>query len=326
MINDDIYMEALRHIDERRRKARLSQEQRAEEIREKLPQTAELERQLQSVCVSIIRGCAQPGRGEWLQSIRERSEEAARMLRAILVSGGYPEDYLDVHYTCPLCCDSGFVDGKRCECLTKEIGKVASERINRESRLKLCGFENFRLDCYEDLPRQQRDKMIENYEYCVNYAETFAPDISPSVLMVGGTGVGKTHLSLAIAAKLLQKGVSVIYDSTGSLLEQLHREHFGESKDSGTSTLRTLLECDLLILDDFGAEFRTEFNDAMLYTILNTRLNACSPTIVSTNIGSSDMEQNYDDRLTSRLYSSKVLNFPAKDYRMLRARQTGGKI
>ena len=132
----------------------------------------------------------------------------------------------------------------------------------------------------------------------------------------GGTGLGKTHLSLAIANEVLQKGYSVIYDSAINLMHTLDQEQFRRTKES-SDTLPSLLECDLLILDDFGTEFDTAFSRSMMYTIINSRVNARKPMIINTNLTPTEMKARYGDRIASRLSSSsQILPFYGEDIRM----------
>ena len=73
---------------------------------------------------------------------------------------------------------------------------------------------------------------------------------SPSLLFLGNTGLGKTHLSLAIAGQVINKGYGVIYGSAQNLLAKLEKEKFSfnNTEDQPQSYLSLVLECDLLIL------------------------------------------------------------------------------
>ena len=122
--------------------------------------------------------------------------------------------------------------------------------------------------------------------------------------MMGNTGLGKTHLSLAIAAVVTQNGYGVVYGSVNNLVSKLEKEHFGRDEDNGT--LESLLTCDLLILDDLGTEFRTAFSTAELYNIANTRQMAKRPTIISTNLTMKELEAAYSSRFTSRIIADYV--------------------
>ena len=310
MTKEQIYAEAVEVLRTRRRNAQQEQEQRTDRIRREIPETAELDRQLRAVCGSILSAIGRPDNKERLKQIEQHTKAADAMLRDLLTAKGYPADYLDVHYTCQRCDDTGFVGGRPCVCLKQEIGRISAEQFNVRSQLVLCSFADF----------------SQNLAVCKAYADSFSPERSGSLLMSGNTGLGKTHLSLAIANALLQRGVHVIYDSIGSLLHILEQEHFGRG-DSDSDTLSTMLDCDLLILDDFGTEFRTSFSRSMIYTILNSRMNAGKPMIVNTNLTLGEIREEYGDRVVSRLISaSQMLAFYGRDIRIQKSlRRSAGQ-
>jgi DNA replication protein DnaC len=157
--------------------------------------------------------------------------------------------------------------------------------------------------------------MTKIYDYCKRYAERFSL-LSQSVFMLGDTGLGKTHLSLAIAGKVIEKGYHVLYGSMQDFLRAIEDEHFGRSNHE-QDTLRLLLETDLLILDDLGVEFNSEFNVATVYNIINTRLNADRPTIINSNLSVTEIEKKYTKRIVSRLFSNYTcLRFAGNDIRL----------
>lgn len=317
MLQKQIYEEAVSRIRTRCQNARMQQEQRSIAIRQEIPETVELDRQLRNTCLAIFKATAgTKDRAERMRSVERQSKEAQALLRALLTAHGYPADYLDLHYTCSLCNDSGFRDGIPCECLKREIGIVGAEQLNRNSQLSLCSFSTFSLHYYRDLPQEQFAAMQNIFQQCRNYAAAFDPKTSGTLLMTGGTGLGKTHLSLAIANELLMQGCSVVYDAVGNLLHKLNKEYFsrgGSSEEDDTISLLT--NCDLLILDDFGTEFDTQFNRSYIYTLINGRINAHKPMIVNTNLTLPELQAQYGDRILSRLTTGKVLMFYGKDIR-----------
>ena len=320
MMQEQIYSQAIDTIKVRRRAAQEQQEARSARIRQEIPETAELERQLRSVCMEIARTLGSGQCAGQIRAIEQHSLEADAMLRQLLAAHGYPEDYLDMHYTCPRCSDTGFADGKPCRCLEREIGRISAEELNSHSRLALSSFDSFSMHYYDNLPAEQYQAMEQNLQFCRQYAADFSAEEHGNILMLGNTGLGKTHLSLAAASVLLQNGFSVIYDSAGSMLHRLEQEHFG--KREGSDTLDLLLECDLLILDDFGTEFDTSFTRSMIYTIINSRINAGKPMIINTNLTSNEIKERYGDRILSRLlFASKILHFYGKDIRIQKRAQ-----
>ena len=134
--------------------------------------------------------------------------------------------------------------------------------------------------------------------------------------MKGRTGLGKTHLSLAIAGEVLKRGYGVIYVSAPALLQKLEKEYFSRT-GGDTSSFDMLTDCDLLIIDDLGAEFRTQFSVSQIYNILNSRLLQHKPVIISTNLSMQELEKNYSERFVSRINgAAQKLDFVGKDLRV----------
>ena len=125
MTKEQIYAEAVEVLRTRRRNAQQEQEQRTDRIRREIPETAELDRQLRAVCGSILSAIGRPDNKERLKQIEQHTKAADAMLRDLLTAKGYPADYLDMHYTCEKCQDTGFFEGRYCSCLEKLISSVS---------------------------------------------------------------------------------------------------------------------------------------------------------------------------------------------------------
>ena len=164
----------------------------------------------------------------------------------------------------------------------------------------------------------ERERMRKYFDYCKNYAKTFDVN-SRNILMRGNTGLGKTHLSLAIAREVIENGFGVIYCSTPEILSKLEKERFGKSYENSEDSEETLKECDLLILDDVGSEFQTSFTKNIIYNIINFRISHQKPTIISTNLELEELETIYSQRLVSRLWGEYVImNFVGRDIRQVK--------
>ena len=121
------------------------------------------------------------------------------------------------------------------------------------------------------------------------------------MLFAGKTGLGKTHLSLAIAQTVIENGYGVIYVSAPNILSRLESNQFSGRSVERTEDEQLLQECDLLIIDDLGTEFVTKFTQAAIYNIINTRLNSGKPVIISTNYSTKELEDIYGNRMVSRI-------------------------
>lgn len=320
--DERFYREAQRIVGERRLKNERVLEKREARIAEQYPALARTERELSATGARLIDLILTRDKdfSRKLSELEQRNLFLQERLRAELAQNGLPPDYLERPRDCNLCGDTGEKDGRRCSCVTELARRLAAEELNRSSPMDLCRFEDFRLDYYDDaretpLGCTARAAMAENLDFCRRYAADFHLPCS-SVLMSGGTGLGKTHLSLSIARETLEKGYSVIYGSAPELFRRMEREHFGRSEGD---TAAALQEAQLLILDDLGAEFESKFYTAALYGVINNRLNAALPTVVSTNCGFAELNERYGERITSRLMAMEQLIFVGSDVRLRKA-------
>lgn len=256
---------------------------------------------------------------KFIQEQKMRNLNAQQEIKLLLRKNNLADDYLEVHYSCPKCNDSG-VDGSHlCECHIELLKKLAFDEAGEKSPLKFCSFEDFKLEYYSDKYEKEtasspRDRMFSIFEYCKIYAASFETSTSPSLIFSGETGLGKTHLSLAIAGEVIKKGNKVLYNSAQNIFNELQKDRFSKNSDGQYEAL--ILECDLLVIDDLGAEFPTSFTQAALYNIINTRINLCLPTIISTNLDHKELEEAYGRRIASRLIGEySTLYFSGTDIR-----------
>ena len=319
----EIYAQARRELQRRKTQAEREAQRRHDEVEAKHPELIRIEREMAEAGHSIVYALGRPDAQSFLDGLKRQSLNAQRERRELLKKAGLPEEYLETPYTCPICKDTGFANGVICTCHKKLLRSLAYQQINKRYPLDLCSFEGFRLDYYPEEPDSRtglspRRRMAEIFEFCMHYAEDFGRH-SPSLFLCGATGLGKTHLSLSIAREAIAKDFAVIYGSTQNLLHELEEEHFGRRPADEGAMQEMLLSCDLLILDDLGAEFSTSFTVAALYNIINSRINAGLPVIISTNLTPTELEAKYTQRITSRIigcYTSLI--FCGRDIRQLK--------
>ncbi len=258
---------------------------------------------------------------KFIEEQKIRNLTAQQNVKKLLEKHGLPDDYLEVKYSCPECNDTGVCGTKLCSCHIELLKELAYEEAGKKSPLKICTFDDFKLSYYSDKAASAyepspRERMTDVLDFCRSYAAYF--DIkSPSLLMMGQTGLGKTHLSLAIVGTVIGLGYSVLYNSAQNFFRELQNERFGKS---GTSAFENMmLECDLLVIDDLGAEFSTSFTVSALYNIINTRINTGLPTIISTNLSLTEIEKQYTSRISSRFIGEySLLYFEGKDIRQIK--------
>lgn len=255
-----------------------------------------------------------------IEKAKKELVEANQALEDTLKQAGYSDASFSPIYHCPKCQDTGIKDGVPCECVANVARCLRRDEINAASPLGLCQFNTFQVERYSDQPEKElgispRKYMEKLLRYCQNYAEKFSQN-SPNLLFMGRTGLGKTHLALAIADSVLGKGYDVLYTSSAALAAQLGKEHFNYANND--EWLTACQEADLLILDDLGTEYITPLTISVLYELINTRMLTHRPTIYTTNITDQNIfVARYTEKVSSRMLGGcKMFKFFGDDQRL----------
>lgn len=136
------YSLANQEIAEIRNKNKEMQRRREDEVREKAPEFAQVEKQLASGGIALAK-CVLDGTNNF-ESIKAYIEDAQNKKKTILKKLNLPSDYLDEIYSCKKCRDTGFDEnGRRCECLKKMISKYVGVNSNLTESMKNQTFESF---------------------------------------------------------------------------------------------------------------------------------------------------------------------------------------
>ncbi|MBQ3504041.1 MAG: ATP-binding protein [Oscillospiraceae bacterium] len=300
----------------RRARERLAQakEDRESENRQHLAEAYTLVPRLREIDIELRRTMAQAAQAAFQQGsdgraamerVREENLQLQRE-RAQLAALHFEEGYLDDSPICDRCGGGGYLGSQMCECLAelcrqeqkKEISILAGGKEN---------FSQFRLDYYPDridpaLGVSIRAVMEKTFQNCKRYALTFS-ERSGNLLFSGDTGLGKTFLSACIARTVADRGYSVVYESAGNLFTRLERAKFGND-EAARAEVKKYSDCDLLIIDDLGTEMPGQFTTAALYALVNERLLAGKPMIISTNLNMEDFSRRYSPQIASRLRGS----------------------
>jgi DNA replication protein DnaC len=255
-----------------------------------------------------------------MEQVKEKNL-ALQQERAELISACFEEGFLDDTPICAHCGGAGYVGSRMCECLAELCRQEQKKELSvltggRES------FAQFRLDYYSNTydPRYRasvRDIMEKNLNACRTYAATFNEN-SGNLLFVGGTGVGKTFLAVSIARTVAERGYSVCYETASQLFSKLEKARFTPD-DESRKQADQFAATDLLIIDDLGTEMPGQFVTASLYSLLNDRLLASKPMIITTNLTVEEAGRRYSPQIASRLYGSfQRYTFVGEDIRVLK--------
>lgn len=324
--SNSVYKAASDILNERRLNAEKAAERRKEEVYERFPRVKELEKQISMGGIKTARAVLAGGDvKKAVSKLRDQDLAMQAEVKRILTDNGYPANYFEPKYFCKKCEDKGYYDinGKtvRCSCMKSALISCACAELNRYAPLSLSTFESFDLEYYDKsinpkVKTSPYEHMSKVFRLCQNYADNFSKN-SESILMSGETGLGKTHLSLAIANEVIKKGYGVVYASAPPIISKLEKEYFSSDKDD--SLFSMLADCDLLIIDDLGTEFYSQFAVSQFYNLFNSRMLSNKPIIINTNLTITELKEKYTDRFVSRICgNARQLDFLGRDIRIRR--------
>ena len=318
------YQEIMRLYDEKQARQRRLLEQRRSEIYEAFPEYARLEDEITSLWASGARAAARRDSGSLAVDIAEKVRQLSMQQRQILTGAGYPEDYLEMQYDCPICRDTGFTGSEKCRCFKAAAAELLQRQSNIQAVLEKENFDTFRLEYYSDkadpaLGISPRENMRTVLNVCRQFIRNF-DEKGGSLLLYGDTGVGKTFLINCITKELLDSSHSCIYLTAPQLIKIMERSAFRRDTDADDyeqDSADYIWDCDLLIIDDLGSELNNAFVNAQLFTCIDKRLTAGKSTLISTNLQPEQLQSVYSERISSRLLSSyQVLWIFGDDIRM----------
>lgn len=311
------YDKIMQEYDRKQYQNYRKQQERIDEIYEKIPRIREIEESISSCSLAhaekifFSENIAKEQK-EVLQDLRTQLQALRREKELLLTQAGYPTDYLEMHYSCPDCEDTGYIDRKKCHCFHREEIKLLYSASHLDAILAKENFSNFSYEVYDE---EQRAAMPAIISACEGFIKNFS-DKFENLLLYGSVGTGKTFLSNCIAKELLDRKYSVIYFTSFQLFELFHFGKNQEEKDF-QKYYENILESDLLILDDLGTEFVNAFTVSKLFQVLNERTLRKKSTIISTNLALKDFRDIYSERIFSRIINSyTLLKFVGSDIRI----------
>lgn len=316
--SNEVLREALKQVSDRHRKAQKVFESLKADVYEAHPELSDIDTKMQIKASKMA-----------LLMFSGNTSEAEKLHKEVLKLEAQKEKILKLaklpehpECSCSKCNDTGYVNGTICDCVKAIAADLSYSTLIGDMPLDSSTFENFELNFYSEDKNEKgispRKQMTSVLKTCREFADSFPG--GKNLLLTGSSGLGKTHLSLAIANVVLKKGFRVIYGSAQNLINEVNREAFDRS--GSTEKIDSLNSCDLLILDDLGTEFSTQLSTSTVYNIINTRLMKGLSTIISTNLDIRQINDTYSERVASRIIGSyTICPCFGCDIRLIKARK-----
>lgn len=276
-------------------------------------QTIPLMKQLDEEVVALSAGYARQllSNGESsLQSLKKKLADLKKQRKNLLLSYGFAPNYMEIQYRCSKCKDTGYVEGEKCDCFKHYVIDMLYTQSNLKHILEKENFDTFTFEWYDINAQSGRESVLKNmqkvYQTCRNMAEHFGEN-PQNLLFTGPAGTGKTFLTHCIAKYLMDGCFSVIYLSAIELFEIFSRQQFGEEQEEEEYLFQSILDCDLLIIDDLGTELSNSFTNTRLFYCMNERTARQKAIVISTNLSMNQMRDVYSERIISRIISDYVI-------------------
>lgn len=329
---DSVLKNILSQYDQKKLKAEIDARKRKQELYEKYPKLQNIDDNLTSLAISTTKTIINNNDTALLAELNKKIEDLKKEKSNFLKSINIPENYFEPFYECNICKDSGYITNSdysvsMCSCLRQ---KIYNEQYNKANIFNLDkqNFNNFSDKFYSDkvdiekyhtkISPRENINLIKNI--CLNFISNFDNIDQKNLLFTGNTGLGKTFLSSCIANEILKKGKNVLYQTAPVMLDSIIDYRFG--KRSGPNILESILNVDLLIIDDLGTECINNMKFTELFNIINTRLlnqNNITKTIISTNLSLKNLYSNYDERIVSRIVGNyDICYFFGDDIRFIK--------
>jgi len=306
-MDSKIYQAIKEEYAEKRRKAQLIADERRSEVYFKLPEIKLYDAEMLFLARTLV------GAGERAYEKLNKIEELTKKRALALATGGYPEDYTNPPYSCSVCNDTGYAGTQMCSCMKARLRLEALKHSGLGRLAEKQSFDNFSLDYYVGEGRSMALRALNELK---KFAEGFNEATSENFLLIGGTGLGKTHLSTAVAKTVIERGYDVVYTTVIKMFDDFEKKRFSSYSAENEHLTDRYFDCDLLIIDDLGCEMGTQFTVSALYNLINTRLNDGRSIIINTNLPPEEFQKRYEQRITSRILgNSSVLIFKGDDIR-----------
>ncbi|MBQ9299450.1 MAG: ATP-binding protein [Clostridia bacterium] len=319
-MNNQVFQQVLNALAQRRHQDEREEERRRLEVIAQCPRIGQLmDARREAVMKSVYSAFAAPAE----ENLAEKVAQWNADIKALLIRGGFPQDYLDPVFTCPLCEDTGYTgEGKKelCTCARALYAGLLEKESSFESQQD---FAHFDLSVFPaDVPvdkkgRTQREQLRVFRDYCEAFADALPHPDKKTLLFYGGSGLGKTYLLRCIHERARERDIASLCVTANQLIRTARKAMFSREQEE----MDALFETELLLIDDLGTEPLIEnVTVEELFNIINERQNAGLCTVISTNLSLENLQSRYTERVISRLLNRQTcqsLHFEGVDIRRL---------
>ena len=319
-MNNQVFQQVLNELAERRRRNEQQEDRRRAEVIEKCPEIGKImDVRREAVMKSVYSAFAVPADAD----LPVQVEQWNGQIKALLTENGWPADYLEPIFTCPLCEDTGFAgSGKKelCSCAKALYAALMEKEGGFEEEQTFDCFDLNRFpdgEAVDKKGRTQREQMRVFRDYCRGYADALPAPEKKTLLFYGRSGLGKTFLLRCIHARARERDIPALCVTANQLIRTARKAIFSREQED----LDALYETDLLLIDDLGTEPLIEnVTVEELFNLLIERQNVGLCTVISTNLSLDDLQKRYTERVSSRLLNAQIctrLHFEGVDIRRL---------
>lgn len=316
-MSNEILDSLLKEYERKRMKSEFDLDKRKNNLYKAIPELEKIDDELNKYSIQSAKDILLNSSNN-LSNINIKIENLKKHKKQILLENHIPESYLKPLFECNICKDTGYItiENKRtemCNCLKQQLLDISYNKSNM-SNLQKENFSTFNENKFSDevnlaeykLNISPRKNILSIKNKCLEFIECFDNPNYKNLLFTGNTGSGKTFMTNCIAKEILNKGYSVLYQTAPVLLETLIDNKFNKYKNSEQDLFyKSVLDVDLLIIDDLGTEYINSMKLSELFSILNTRLlnlnSKCTKTIISTNLNMNEILKKYEERICSRI-------------------------
>ena len=321
-MDNQIWAQVAANFEQRRQQNAQEEARRREEIARKLPELDQIIEERHRMVLRSVRGVFSDS---GLLDAEKLMEEYNQKISDALTNAGYPADYLAPVCQCPLCQDEGYIYENSvrrvCSCFQNAYMKALSGA--GQSMQGHETFQSFDESRFPDTPLPGTDVTQREYmriirERCRQFSDNIPDGPVKTLLLHGGSGLGKTFLLNCVGNAARERGIETRYITAYDLLMALKNAYFSRTGE----TAQEYFDTPLLLIDDLGMEPLMEnITVEQFYNLFNARLTKGCYTAVSTNLSREEIKNRYTERVSSRLLDTRsgmAIAFMGKDIRLIK--------